>query len=402
MVVKNNKVWLGRYGAESLVKKYGTPLYVYEADTIKSRYSNLVENIKYSSLKVHYAVKANSNLYLLKLIKKLGAGAETVSLGEVLVSLKAGFKPNQIIYTCSNITKDELKSLIEKGIRVNLDSLSQIKLWGEIRPGSSISLRLNQGIGAGNHNHVITGGPESKFGVDIRQINEVQALARKYKLSINGIQQHIGSGILGEETLLKAMRALLKTAYRFPDLEFIDFGGGFGIPYRPNEKSLDLKHLGPLIVKTLRGFSKDYGRNLTIIFEPGRYLVAEAGTLLVQVTEIKKNPTKTFVGTDSGFNHLIRPAMYGSYHEVVNASRIKGKKVKVSVVGNICESADFFAKDRLLTIPRQGEILAILNAGAYGFSMSSNYDLRPRPAEVLIEGSRTKLIRRREELEDII
>ena len=402
MVVKNNKVWLGRYGAESLVKKYGTPLYVYEADTIKSRYSNLVENIKYSSLKVHYAVKANSNLYLLKLIKKLGAGAETVSLGEVLVSLKAGFKPNQIIYTCSNITKDELKSLIEKGIRVNLDSLSQIKLWGEIRPGSSISLRLNQGIGAGNHNHVITGGPESKFGVDIRQINEVQALARKYKLSINGIQQHIGSGILGEETFLKAMRALLKTAYRFPDLEFIDFGGGFGIPYRPNEKSLDLKHLGPLIVKTLRGFSKDYGRNLTIIFEPGRYLVAEAGTLLVQVTEIKKNPTKTFVGTDSGFNHLIRPAMYGSYHEVVNASRIKGKKVKVSVVGNICESADFFAKDRLLTIPRQGEILAILNAGAYGFSMSSNYDLRPRPAEVLIEGSRTKLIRRREELEDII
>ena len=402
MVVKNNKVWLGRYGAESLVKKYGTPLYVYEADTIKSRYSNLVENIKYSSLKVHYAVKANSNLYLLKLIKKLGAGAETVSLGEVLVSLKAGFKPNQIIYTCSNITKDELKSLIEKGIRVNLDSLSQIKLWGEIKPGSSISLRLNQGIGAGNHNHVITGGPESKFGVDIRQINEVQALARKYKLSINGIQQHIGSGILGEETFLKAMRALLKTAYRFPDLEFIDFGGGFGIPYRPNEKSLDLKHLGPLIVKTLRGFSKDYGRNLTIIFEPGRYLVAEAGTLLVQVTEIKKNPTKTFVGTDSGFNHLIRPAMYGSYHEVVNASRIKGKKVKVSVVGNICESADFFAKDRLLTIPRQGEILAILNAGAYGFSMSSNYDLRPRPAEVLIEGSRTKLIRRREKLEDII
>ena len=402
MVVKNNKVWLGRYRAESLVKKYGTPLYVYEADTIKSRYSNLVENIKYSSLKVHYAVKANSNLYLLKLIKKLGAGVETVSLGEVLISLKSGFKPDRIIYTCSNITKDELKSLIEKGIRVNLDSLSQIKLWGEIKPGSSISLRLNQGIGAGNHNHVITGGPESKFGVDIRQINEVQALARKYKLSINGIQQHIGSGILGEETFLKAMRALLKTAYRFPDLEFIDFGGGFGIPYRPNEKSLDLKHLGPLIVKTLRGFSKDYGRNLTIIFEPGRYLVAEAGTLLVQVTEIKKNPTKTFVGTDSGFNHLIRPAMYGSYHEVVNASRIKGKKVKVSVVGNICESADFFAKDRLLTIPRQGEILAILNAGAYGFSMSSNYDLRPRPAEVLIEGSRTKLIRRREKLEDII
>ncbi|MBI2010716.1 MAG: diaminopimelate decarboxylase [Candidatus Colwellbacteria bacterium] len=389
---------------KSLVKKYGAPLYVYEARVIKDRYQKLAKNLNHPRLRIHYAVKANSNLEILRYLRKLGAGAETVSLGEVLISLKAGFKPKDIIYTCSNITKEELETLNKRKIRVNLDSLNQIKMWGELAPGTSISFRVNQGIGAGNHHHFITGGPESKFGIDVRQINKALALAKKYKLTVNGIQQHIGSGILNEnkKIFIEAMMALLHTARRFPDLEFIDFGGGIGIPYRPNEKPLDLNRLGRSVVKILKEFEAVYGRKLNFVFEPGRYLIAEAGTLLVTVTDIKINPSKVFIGVNSGFNHLIRPAMYDSYHEIVNLSRQGGKKIKASIVGNICESADFFAKDRPIPLPKIGDALAILNAGAYGFSMSSNYNLRPRPAEVLIEANRARLIRRREKVETII
>ncbi len=309
MEVKNNWLYLSRNKIKSLAKKYGTPLYVYDVKIIKEHYRELVSNFKYPGIRIHYAVKANTNLQILKLFRELNAGVETVSLGEVLVSEKAGFNPNQIMYTCSNVTQDELKALIRRGIRVNLDSLNQIKAWGEMKPGSSISLRLNQGIGAGDHKHVITGGPESKFGIDISQINRAKTLAKKYGLSIRGIQQHIGSGILDEKIFTDAMEVLLKTARQFPDLEFIDFGGGIGVAYRPTDTPLNLKRLGVSIAKTLKEFEKDYGRRLTFIFEPGRYLVNEAGTLLVTVTDIKRNPSKTFVGVDSGFNHLIRPAM---------------------------------------------------------------------------------------------
>ena len=278
---------------------------------------------------------------------------------------------------------------------MNLDSLTQIKRFGEMRPGGTISFRINQGIGAGFHKHTITGGPESKFGIDILQLDEVRALAKKYNLRIIGIQQHIGSNILDENTFMKAITTLLETAKTFPDLESIDFGGGFGIPYQFGERPLIMQSLGEKISSVLDSFIKEYGRKLLVRFEPGRFLVAEAGVLLAKVTEIKQSPYKIFVGIDSGFNQLIRPAMYGAYHEIINASCVTGEKEKVSVVGNICESADFFAQDREITKFSEGDTVAILDSGAYGYAMSSLFNSRSLPAEVLVEGKTSRLIRER-------
>lgn len=384
MRVKNNKLYLGKIKAEDLVKKYGSPLYVYEKDVIKKRCSDLIENIDYEKLKIHYACKANTNLAILKILKREGCNIETVSKGEVLIALRAGFKPEQIIYTCSNIAEEELKFLLKNKILINIDSFGQLKKYGRLNPGGAVSIRINQGIGAGHHSHCITGGPESKFGIYFSRLGEVKKIAKQYDLKIIGVHQHIGSGILNEAIFIKAMKALLRTAKELKNLEFVDFGGGFGVPYKPDEKPLNMRKLGRDISKLFNAFCQDYGKKLTMVFEPGRYLVCEAGTLLATVTDIKKTPFKTFVGVDSGFNHLVRPVMYGAEHQILNASRVRGAKEVVSVAGNICESGDLFAKQRKLTRFKEGDILAILNVGAYGFSMSSNYNSRPKPAEVLV------------------
>ncbi|MCH7759604.1 diaminopimelate decarboxylase [Patescibacteria group bacterium] len=395
MQIKNNKLYLGKIKAEDLIKKYGSPLYIYESEVIRKKYRELVTNINYKDVKIYYACKANINQQILKVFKKLGANIEAVSQGEVRLALKAGFKPNQIIYTCSNITDQELKFLIKNKITINLDSLNQFKKYGELNPNSSVSIRINQGIGAGHHQHVITGGPKSKFGIYFSRIEEVKKIAKQYNLNIAGIHHHIGSGILNEKIFIKAMKALLKTARKFEHLEFIDFGGGFGIPYKPNQKNLAMKKLGREISQLFNDFCKFYGRKLTMIFEPGSYLIAEAGTLLTTVTDIKETPFKTFVGVDSGFNHLIRPIMYGAYHPILNASQIKGRKETVSIAGNICESGDLFAKNIKITKFKIGDILAILNTGAYGFSMSSDYNSRLSPAEIIISQGQAKIIRKR-------
>ncbi len=396
MYIKNNKLYLSDIAADDLARAHGTPLYVYEGDVIRQRYAELVASIPYDRLRIHYACKANANVETLKLLRAEGANAETVSKGEVLLAFQAGFRPEQIIYTCSNITTQELRFLIQNRITVNLDSLSQVRKWGEMSPGSSISIRVNQGIGAGHHAHVITGGPESKFGIDVSQMDEVRAIACRYGLRIYGIHQHIGSNVLDAGILLQAAQALLQTAATFQDLEFVDLGGGFGVPYKPDEKPLNLCKLGKGIARAFNDFCSAYGKPLTLILEPGRYLVADAGALLATVTDVKRTPLKTFVGVDSGFNHLARPAMYGSYHTIVNASQVRGAREVVSVAGNLCESGDVFARDRLLTTFREGDILAILNVGAYGFSMSSNYNSRPRPAEVLVSSGQARVIRERE------
>lgn len=396
MEIKDNQLYLGGIRAIDLAQEYGTPLYVYEEDTIRARYAELVESIPYGKLKIHYACKANANVEILKLLRTLGANVETVSKGEILLALKAGFQPSQILYTCSNITAEELHFVLQSGIMINLDSLTQLRRCGECRPGSSISIRTNQGIGAGHHAHVITGGPESKFGIDVAQLEEAKDIAEQYHLTIIGVHQHIGSNILDEAILLEAMRALLATAAKLPHLEFVDFGGGFGIPYRPDDRRLNIHLFGEKASVLFSDFCRRYGRELTMVLEPGRYLVAEAGTLLATVTDVKRAPHRTFVGIDTGFNHLIRPAMYGAYHPIVNASHVHGKEEVVTVAGNLCESGDVFAKDRKLTVCEEGDILAILNVGAYGFSMSSNYNARPRPAEISVSGGRARVIRERE------
>jgi len=397
MRVRNNKLCLGDVEAEGLAREYGTPLYVYDEEVIRSRWSDLVAAIPWPRLRLHYACKANGNVEILKLLRELGARAETVSRGEILLALQAGFGPQQILHTCSNVGVDELRSVLASGVMVNLDSLGQIRHCGEWNPGGCVSVRINGGIGAGHHPHVITGGPDSKFGIDVSQLDEARALAQEHQLQIVGVHQHIGSNVLDAALLAEAMKVVLDSAAGFPGLEFVDFGGGLGIPYRPDERPLDVQQFGAMAAELFDRFCRRYGKPLDMVLEPGRYLVAEAGTLLATVTDVKRTPFHTFVGLDTGFNHLVRPAMYGAYHPILNASGVDGQQEVVWVAGNLCESGDLLARDRTLTRCREGDTLAILNAGAYGFSMSSNYNARPRPAEVMVCGGTARVIRPREE-----
>jgi diaminopimelate decarboxylase len=380
---KNNQLYLGKFSVKSLAKKFGTPLYVYEANTIRQKYFQLIKSITYHRLKIHYACKANSNPLVLKLLRRLGAGIETVSRGEIELSFQAGFKPEQILFSSTSVSVEELIFVANKGIMVNLDSLSQIELYGKIKPGSKVGLRLNQGIGAGHHSHVVTGGVKSKFGIPIEHLPHAKKLAAKYKLQVTNLHQHIGSNILDEKVLLEAFDKLLETAEDFPGLESLNFGGGFGVPYSPKEKALNLKYLGLEMTRKMDRFCQVYGKKLTIILEPGRFLVAESGVLLATIMEIKKNPNRTFVGLNTGFNHLIRPAMYGSYHEIINTSRTKEPIMQADIVGNICESGDVFAHARKIS-GKIGDVLAILNAGAYGYVMASKYNSRPLPKEIMV------------------
>ncbi len=378
-----------------LLHDYGSPLYVYDAAVIRDRYRQLRESITYPSTMIHYACKANTNPAILELLHKEGSSIECVSIGEIEAAFEAGFSADQIIFSCSNLATSELSWLAQHNIPINLDSLSQLERWGQCKPGSQVSLRINQDIGAGHHNHVITGGPDSKFGIHFTQLPEALALAARHNLAVIGLHQHIGSNILDEIIFMAAMEKILETAAQVPGLEFIDIGGGFGVPYRPKEQPLNMPRLGQIMSQRFENFCAEYGAQLTLRIETGRFLVAEAGTLLVTVTEIKKTPDHIFVGVDSGFNHLIRPAMYDAYHPIDNVSRPNGLIATVWVAGNICESGDIFARDRELAMPHEGDVLAIHNAGAYGYSMSSTYNSRPRPAEVLVEGDTIRLVRER-------
>lgn len=398
MTFKNKKLYLGGVSTDSLVNKYGTPLYIYEGDLIREKFREFTDNIPYEKLRIHYAVKANNNIHILGLLRKLGSNVETVSIGAINLAFKAGFKPNQIIHTCNGMTEEEIKFLINNKILTNIDSLSQLKTWGKLSPNSKISLRINQDIGTGSHKYFVTGGKDSKFGIHYSRIDEARQISKKYKLKIVGLQQHIGTdAFLEPDLFIKSAKTLMLTAHKFKDLEFLDFGGSFGIPYRPGEKPINMMRLGKEFTSIIKDFNESYGKDITVILEPGRYLVAESGTLLAKVTDVKKNPTRTFVSIDTGMNHFIRPALYDAYHEIVNTND-GGRKTTVSIVGNICESSDFFAKDRRLPQFKEGDILAILNVGAYGYSMSSNYNSRPKPAEVLVDNGKPKLIRKREDL----
>src|SRR3989344_534561 len=373
-----------------LMEKLQTPAYFYDGKVINTKCRELKKN--FPGVNLYYACKANDNKEIIKLIARQGFGVETVSPGEISLARRAGVPYSRMTFTCGSINERELTAVIKKGIRVHLDSLHQVEIIGKNFPNSEISIRLNQGIGAGHHSHVITGGPDSKFGIDISHIPKLKGLVKKYNLKITGLHQHIGSNVPDAFTLVLAMKTLFKTALSFPDLKHLDFGGGLGVAYHPSDKKLNIKDFAKSAHKLKKVFIKKYGRNIEMSFEPGRYLVAEAGTLLVKVTDIKENPKKTFVGVNSGFNHLIRPALYGSYHEIINLNNRKGKKEKLTIVGNICESGDFFAKDRLMVKPKIGDTLAIKNAGAYGYVMSSDYNSRPKPKEYLKIGDKIKRV----------
>jgi len=378
---------------KDLLEKYGSPLYVYDADVIHARCQELKK--AFPGFALFYACKANTNPKIVELIHKEGFGIECVSPGEIEVARNAGVSIEAIAYTCGSIHEQELVDVANMGIRVHLDSLAQIEQFDKNFPGRDISVRLNLGIGAGHHKHVITGGPESKFGIDSANIDGLKKLAEKYKFRITGLHQHIGSNILDVDTFIQAMDVLFDAAKRVPELEHLDFGGGFGVPYEPDASRLDIEKLGAAVAERVKQFESETGRKLKMSFEPGRYLVAESGTLYVTVVDIKRNAEKIFIGVDSGMGHLIRPAMYGSHHAIENISRPNAKRETVTIAGYYCESGDLLAKDRELPMPEIGDILAIRNAGAYGYAMASDYNLRPKPAEILVDGKTISLVRER-------
>ncbi len=295
-----------------------------------------------------------------------------------------------------------MKAVHDYGAMINIDSLTQLERYGTMYPGTECSVRINPEVGAGGHEHVVTGGPNVKFGIMHDLLPRVLEIAKRHDLKVVGAHMHVGSNILDHRPFVEAMDKFFASARLLPDLRFVDLGGGLGVPYGQEQKHVDVELFGRAVSEQFENFCNDYGRKLELVFENGRYYVAEAGHLLVRVVDIKKTRTHIFVGTDSGFTHLIRPALYGAYHEVINCTRPDAEKVEVSVVGNICETGDYFARHRDLPEPQPGDILSIENVGAYGYSMASTYNSRPRPAEVMVSAGEVRLIRRRETFEDLL
>ncbi|MEM0471271.1 MAG: diaminopimelate decarboxylase [Sulfolobales archaeon] len=404
--IVGSHLYIGEYLAEDLAERFGTPLYVYDKEVIVENYLRLARSIPYEDLEILYSCKANNNPEILATLRDLGSGLDVVSPFEALLGIRLGFPREKILFTGTSVSDDEMKFVRgELGVMINIDSLSQLKRYGRLFPGTEVSVRINPGVGAGHHGYAVTGGV-TKFGVYLNQIERIRDIAREFGLRIVGLHMHIGSGILDANVYREALDVLLSVARRFSGLEFIDIGGGLGIPYKPGEKPIDLDQFGSIASNALRDFSRSHG-HVKLRIEPGRYIVGNAGVLLVRVVDIKEveinNSRKIFVGVDSGMNHLIRPALYGSYHEVIPASKAdKPKEILVDIVGNICESGDILALERPMPRLEEGDLLAIMDVGAYGYSMSSNYNLRPRPPEIMVFRSEVKLIRRRETFDDLI
>ncbi len=371
-----------REGLLKAAKRFGTPTYVYAEEVLIRQCSLLRES--FPGFKVQYAAKVNSNPSLLRLIRKQGLGIETVSMGELNLARRAGFSSKETSFTCSNLSEEELRVVAETGAQIHLDSLTQLELWGKNTLGTKVLLRINQGIGKGAHKHWITGGPDSKFGITLKDLPRAKEIAERYGLIIAGLHQHIGSNVLEPEPFVIAADKLLATARAFQDLEHLSFGGGFGVPYTKDEKPLAIKKVGAGLRKRITAFEKAYGRKLEYSIEPGRFVVAEAGTLLVSVVDTKETEAHVFVGVNSGFNHLVRPIMYGAHHEIENLIERKGRKTLVSIAGNLCESGDVLAHDRPMIMPHIGDVLAIRTAGSCGFAMASYFNMRKLPSEVLL------------------
>lgn len=413
MLVTHNKVsnktnFFGNTNPNDLIKEYGSPLYVYNENIMRERCRELKNLLTYPNFSVNFSVKANGNLSLLKIAHEEGLNADAMSPGEIFVEQKAGFSSEQILYISNNVSKEEMQYAIDRNILISVDSVSQLELYGQINNGGNVCIRFNPGVGAGHHEKVITGGKKTKFGVDPNLIPEVKNILSKYNLNLVGINQHIGSLFMEGDKYVEGVKSILAIAENFDDLEFVDMGGGFGIPYKKltSEKRLDLKDLGKKLDKVLFDWTAKYGKQITFKIEPGRYVVAECGNLLGSVYSIKENYGMKYIGTDLGFNVLKRPVMYDSHHdiEIFRDSDVPSNKTEtVNIVGNICESGDIIAKERTLPEIFEGDIINVLDAGAYGYCMASNYNNRLRPAEVLITSDgNAKLIRRRDIYEDLI
>lgn len=406
-VTENFKFYLDKSPNE-LIKEYGSPLYVYNEAILRERCRDMKNFIKYKNFSVSFSAKANSNIHLLKIVREEGLNVDAMSEGEIYVQLKAGFDPKQIFYIPNNVSENEFRYAAYNGVNVSVDSLSQLELFGKINMGGKVAVRFNGGIGAGHNEKVVTAGKKAKFGVDPEYISKVKQIAATYNLKIIGINQHIGSLFMEGSAYIKSLKMLLSIAENFRELEFIDMGGGFGVPYKKQtgEKRLDLEKLGNEVDRLILEWTKKYGKEIEFRIEPGRYICAECGVLLGSVNTVKANYGTKYIGTDIGFNVLIRPVMYNSHHdiEVYKKNGIKSAECeKVTVVGNICESGDIVAEDIILPKIEEGDVIGVLDAGAYGYVMSSNYNNRIRPAEILIkQNGEEQVIRRRDTLEDLL
>ncbi len=391
----------GDVSANEIVETYGAPVYVYDFSRIKHQYSKISKAFNTDRLRINYACKANTNINVLKYLRSLGSGLDTVSIQEVRLGLMAGFEPHQILYTPNCVSMTELREAVHHKVNINLDNLSVLEQFGDEFPEYPVCIRINPHIMGGGNHKISTGHIDSKFGISIHQIPHIQRIVKAHGMNVSGLHMHTGSDILDVETFLLGADLLLEVALQFKDLEYIDFGSGFKVPYKEGDVSTDMELLGNKFMERFNTFCAQYGKQLDIVFEPGKYLVSESGFFLASVNVIKQTTSTVFAGLDTGLNHLIRPMLYGSHHEIVNVSRVEGPTRLYTIVGYICET-DTFGVNRRIKEISEGDVLAFKNCGAYCFSMSSNYNSRFRPAEVAILDGKHYLIRERENMEDLL
>ena len=386
----------------SIASEYGNPLYVYDANRISHQYLRLTRAFQGTHMRVFYACKALSNVHVLKHLRGLGAGLDTVSIGELRLGLMAGFKPEDIIFTPNCVGLDEIIAAKEFGVNINIDNLSILEQFGNRFGGSyPVCIRINPHIMAGGNYKISTGHIDSKFGISIHQLRHIERLVKSTGIKVKGLHMHTGSEIMDTDVFLRGVDILYELAVHFPDIGFIDMGSGFKVPYQPDEPETDIEDLGTKMTESFNKFSSGFSHPVELWFEPGKYLVSEAGYFLTRANVVKQTTATVFVGLNSGFNHLVRPMFYDAYHSISNLSNINGTERIYTVVGNICET-DTFAWDRKLNEVREGDTLCFYNAGAYGFEMSSNFNSRLRPAEVMVTDGKPTLIRKAETFEDMV
>ena len=402
MHIEDNRYLLeGGVDPLAIADKYGCPVYIYETAVMKRQYERLTKAFDLKRLKINYACKALNNIAVLKYFKSLGTGLDTVSIQEVKIGLLAGFNPEDIIYTPNCVSIEEISLAVELGVKINIDNLSILEQFGSLYPEYPVCIRINPHILGGGNSKISVGHIDSKFGISFHQTPHIHRIVKAHGMIVEGIHMHTGSDILDIEVFLQGAEILFEVSKEFHDLSYIDFGSGFKVPYKEEDIETDIEELGEKITKRFKQFCKSYGRELTLMFEPGKFLVSQSGIFLVKVNVVKQTTSTVFAGVDSGLNHLIRPMLYDSYHKIVNISKTEGRSRIYTVVGYICET-DTFGVNRKMTEINEGDILAFYNAGAYCYTMSSNYNSRYRPAEVLVHEGEDYLIRRRETMDDLI
>ena len=402
MKLVHNRYVIDGLDAVELVEKYGSPVYVYQSARMKQQYDKMLHAFKDIQVKINFACKALNNLNVLRFFKNIGTGLDAVSIQEVELGIKAGFPPQDIIFTPNCVSIEEILEGVKFGVKINIDNISILEQFGNLFGDTvPVCIRINPHILGGGNEKISTGHIDSKFGISIYQLPHVHHVVEATGLKVEGLHMHTGSDILDVEVFLRGTDIMLDVAKSFPDLEYVDFGSGFKVPYKPDDYFTDMDTLGRDLTKKFKKFCKEYGRNLTLVFEPGKFLVSEAGYFFARVNVVKQTLSTVFAGLDTGLNHLIRPMFYDAYHQILNISNPKGKLRIYTVVGYICET-DTFGWNRKINDIREGDFLVFLNAGAYCFTMASNYNSRLRPPEVLIHEGKDYLIRERETLEDVL